>query len=51
VLELMGTSLDARLNEKPALTFEQKTWIALSVCRGLAHLHSRKPAMIHRDIK
>ena len=48
VLELMDGSLDKRLMAGISLGWEQRTWIALSVCRALDHLHSQSPPMIHR---
>jgi serine/threonine protein kinase len=51
VLELMGTSLEDRVRHDPPLGWEQKTYILVSVCRGLVHLHSQSPPMTHRDVK
>eukprot|EP00930_Biecheleria_cincta_P099807 TRINITY_DN91420_c0_g1_i1.p1 TRINITY_DN91420_c0_g1~~TRINITY_DN91420_c0_g1_i1.p1 ORF type:complete len:515 (+),score=77.14 TRINITY_DN91420_c0_g1_i1:57-1601(+) len=51
VLELMDVSLDGRVQEDPALGFEQRVWILLCVCRGLVHLHSRSPPILHCDVK
>jgi hypothetical protein len=51
VLELMDVSLDGRRDKLDSpLGFEQKVWIALSVCRGLVYLHSQDPPLIHRDV-
>jgi hypothetical protein len=51
VLELMDVSLDDRRDKLDSpLGFEQKVWIALSVCRGIVHLHSQNPPLIHRDV-
>jgi serine/threonine protein kinase len=51
VLELMEESLEQRLNAETALVWEQRVFIVHCVCRGLAHLHSLEPPLIHRDIK
>jgi hypothetical protein len=51
VLELMGTSLEDRVRSDPSLGWEQRTYILVCVCRGLVHLHSQSPPMIHRDVK
>jgi hypothetical protein len=51
LLELMDHSLDRRLVAQPALGWEQRVWIVLCICRGLVHLHSLVPPIIHRDIK
>jgi serine/threonine protein kinase len=47
----MGTSLEDRVRNDPPLGWEQKTYILVCVCRGLVHLHSQSPPMIHRDVK
>jgi hypothetical protein len=51
VLELMDTSLVGRVSADPSLGWEQRTYILVCVCRGLVHLHSQSPPMIHRDVK
>ena len=51
MLELMDTSLENRVCNDPPLGWEQKTYILVCVCRGLVHLHSQSPPMIHRDVK
>jgi hypothetical protein len=52
VLEYMdGGALDTRLVAEPLLGWKQRVLIAVHVCRSLAHLHSLKPSMIHRDVK
>jgi hypothetical protein len=51
VLELMDTSLEDRLCMDPPLGWEQRAYILVCVVRGLAHLHSQSPPMIHRDVK
>jgi hypothetical protein len=51
VLELMDIALDKRLVLEPVLSVNQRVWIALGICRGLAYLHSLSPALIHRDMK
>jgi hypothetical protein len=51
VLELMSTSLEDRMHADPPLSWEQRTYILVCVCRGLVHLHSQSPPMIHRDVK
>jgi hypothetical protein len=48
VLELLDCPLDTRLEVGPVLCWEQRVWIALCICRGIAHLHSLSPPMIHR---
>ena len=40
----------AEANRKP-LPWQQRAWIAVQVASALAHLHSRDPPMIHRDVK
>jgi hypothetical protein len=51
VLELMDTSLEDRVCADPMLGWEQRTYILVCVCRGLVHLHSESPPLIHRDVK
>jgi hypothetical protein len=52
VLEYMdGGSLDTRLVASPPLGWQQRTYIALCICRALVHLHLLTPPMIHRDVK
>ena len=51
VLELMDTSLEGRVCADPSLGWEQRAYILACVCRGLVHLHSQSPPMIHRDVK
>jgi hypothetical protein len=51
VLELMEVSLEDRVRADPPLSWEQRTYILVGVCRGLVHLHSKSPPLIHRDIK
>jgi interleukin-1 receptor-associated kinase 1 len=61
VLEWMtGGSLDARLASSangsgetahPPLAWKHRTSILVQVARGMAHLHSMCPPLIHRDIK
>jgi serine/threonine protein kinase len=51
LLELMAVALDKRLVAEPALGWQQCVHIALSICRGLSHLHSLSPPIIHRDTK
>jgi hypothetical protein len=49
LLELMDISLDKRLvAEGEKLGWQQCVWIALCMCRGLCHLHSLVPPIIHR---
>jgi hypothetical protein len=51
VLELMDFSLENRVCTDPPLGWEQRTYILVCVCRGLVHLHSQSPPLIHRDVK
>jgi serine/threonine protein kinase len=51
VLERMDGPLDTRLALGVPLGWEQRVWISLCVCKGIAYLHSLSPPMIHRDVK
>jgi hypothetical protein len=51
VLERMSYTLEERLEMKPAMSWQQRVHVAVLACRGLMHLHSLEPKMIHRDIK
>jgi hypothetical protein len=51
VLERMSYALEDRLKTKPTLSWQQRVHVAVLACRGLAHLHSLEPKMIHRDFK
>jgi hypothetical protein len=51
VLERMSYALEDRLKTKPTLSWQQRVYVAVLACRGLAHLHSLEPKMIHRDFK
>jgi hypothetical protein len=51
VLELMGTSLEDRVCNDPSIGWEQRAYILVCICRGLVHLHSESPPLIHRDMK
>lgn len=46
-----GRSLDEAVYEDGILPEKERIPILLSLCRVLAFLHSRKPPVIHRDIK
>jgi hypothetical protein len=49
VLEYMdGGSLDARVFAKPLLLWKERAAILLHTARGLAHLHSLNPPIVHR---
>jgi hypothetical protein len=52
VLEYMdGGSLDTRIFAKPLLQWKERAAVLLHTARGLAHLHSLNPPIIHRDVK
>jgi hypothetical protein len=36
---------------QPRLSWQQRLSIAICSCRGIAHLHQQKPAVVHRDVK
>jgi serine/threonine protein kinase len=44
-------SMLIREKRTPALTLKQKTYILTGASRGMAFLHSRKPPLIHRDLR
>ncbi len=46
-----GEDLRQLLNRKGKLTEAEVVEIGLGVCQGLAYLHSRRPPIVHRDIK
>ena len=50
VMERMEKNLDVFLKEGPNMTLERKIQILNDVAKGLHHLHSQKPAIIHRDL-
>ena len=52
VMELMRCSFRDLLNQNPKeLTLQVKGKILHETCLGLKYLHSRKPVVIHRDLK
>ena len=52
VTELLDTSLyDVLYVERRMLSDLEVATIALEVCRGVAYLHGKNPAILHRDIK
>ena len=48
---IMGRSLETVVNEEGALSEKESIRILLSFCDVIEYLHSRKPPVIHRDIK
>jgi serine/threonine protein kinase len=52
VLDFMDAgSLDDRVFAKPLLQWKERAAILLHTARGLAHLHSLDPPIVHRDVK
>lgn len=50
VLERMEKNLTTFLKERSDITLERKTMMLSDVAKGLHHLHSQTPAIIHRDL-
>ena len=52
VMERMATNLSAFLEDKRNvnLTLQRKFQLLLHIVQGLNHLHTQKPAIIHRDL-
>ena len=50
VMEMLQGSLDHLLESTPDLPLAKKVSILQDVARGLVYLHSRSPAVIHRDL-
>ena len=50
VMERLDRSLDDLLENTPNIPLAQKCSILQDVARGLDYLHSRSPAVIHRDL-
>ena len=50
VMERMEKNLGVFLKEGPNVTLERKIQILNDVAKGLHHLHSQTPAIIHRDL-
>jgi hypothetical protein len=47
----MSYTLEDRLGMTPPMSWQQQAHVAVLACRGLAHLHSLQPTMVHRDFK
>ena len=50
VMERMDKNLDSFLKESPNVSLVTKIAVLNDVAKGMHHLHSRSPAIIHRDI-
>ena len=50
VMERLQGSLDDLLENTANIPFSTKVSILQDVARGLAHLHNRRPSVIHRDL-
>ena len=50
VMEMLQESLDHLLENTPDIPLAKKCSILQDVARGLVYLHSRSPAVIHRDL-
>ena len=50
VMERMDMNLTTFLKERSDIPLEIKTRILIDVAKGLHHLHSQTPAIIHRDL-
>jgi eukaryotic-like serine/threonine-protein kinase len=46
-----GSDLRDFINQRGTLTEEEVVRIGITICDALAYLHSRNPAIVHRDIK
>ena len=50
VMERMDSSLDELLESTPGLPLTLKRSLLVDVVQGLLYLHSRNPAIVHRDL-
>ena len=50
VMERMDINLDRYLTDNEDITLIKKFYILSDVAKGLDHLHSQRPAIIHRDL-
>ena len=50
VMEMLQGSLDHLLENTPNIPLARKVSILQDVAKGLVYLHSRRPAIIHRDL-
>ena len=50
IMERMNINLDRYLTDNRDITLVKKFYILSDVAKGLDHLHSQKPAIIHRDL-
>ena len=50
VMEKLDRNLDDLLEKTPDITLAKKCSILQDVARGLVYLHSRSPAVVHRDL-
>ena len=50
VMERMDKNLDSFLRKSPNISLETKIAVLNDVAKGMHHLHSQSPAIIHRDL-
>ena len=50
VMEKMRTNLSSYLEQESNVSMKQKSRILVGVARGLQHLHTQTPVIIHRDL-